>query len=155
MIDPTYQQVHGHRQWGCLSPQILPRYSRRFHLMTRSGPGYDAGNKLFAWELLSYFHSCSSIAVFLARLELERLAGNDIDREGSTLRALSLVENSGWLLHWGRSWTPSAQYRLTGVDPATSDALDGIGAPICRNYRRLGSVSLRRSFRASRSPLCC
>jgi len=95
---------------------------------------------------------------FLARLELERLAGNDIDREGSTLRTLSLVENSGWLLHWGRSWTPSAQYKLTGVDPAISGALNSIGAPICRNYRRLGSVSLRRSreiwesFRASRSP---
>jgi hypothetical protein len=130
-------------------------------LVTRSGRGYDAGNKLFAWELLSYFHSCSSIATFLARLELERLAANDIVREGSTLRTLSLVENSGWLLHWGRSWTPSAKYKLTGVDPAISGALNSIGAPICRNCRRLGSVALRRSreiwesFHASRSPLCC
>lgn len=100
--------------------------------------------------------------MFLARLELERLAGYegeyDIDREGSALWTLSLVENSGWLLHWGRSWTPSGQYKLAGVDPAISDALDGIGVPICRNYRRLGSVSLRRSreiwevLRASRSP---
>lgn len=68
--------------------------------------------------------------MFLARLELERLAGYegeyDIDREGSALWTLSLVENSGWLLHWGRSWTPSDQYKLSGVDPAISDALDGI-----------------------------
>jgi len=148
--------------WEDLKNPFYQRYSRRVHLVTRSGPGYDDGNKLFAWELLSYFHSCSSIATFLARLELERLAGHereyDIDREGSTLWTLSLVENSGWLLHWGRSWTPTALYKLTGVDPAVSDALGSIGVPICRNYRRLGSVSLRRSreiweaLRASRSP---
>ena len=51
--------------WEDLKNPFYQRYSRRVHLVTRSGRGYDAGNKLFAWELLSYFHSCSSIATFL------------------------------------------------------------------------------------------
>ncbi len=77
------------------------RYLRPVHLVTRYGLGYDAGNKLFAWELMSYFHSCSSIETFLARLALDRLAGYEreyaSDRESLTLWNLSLLQNSGWL----------------------------------------------------------
>jgi hypothetical protein len=131
------------------------RAARPWHTVPRHGHRHDPDNKLFAWELLTHFHSCASIALLLALRELKRLgtlrSKAEFKRPAPFIRPSVLwrVENAGLLVHLTDSHTPIHRYGLVTLDPAFSYALDKVGAPICRNYRKHGSVALRHSMEAA------